>query len=159
MEADMVYLCIVEILCKRAFSLRPQELISIHERLFYIIYGHDGNYRDYNITKRERVLVGDAVTYSPHETIACELDCVFKDERNFSYDISLCETVHNIASFISRIWMIYPFAEGNTRTVAVFLIKYLQYLGFDIDGDVFADSSCYFGECTCSGQLSQKQHN
>ena len=143
-EADMVSLRMVEILCERAFSLRPQELISIHERLFSGIYDKAGKFRNCNITKHEWVLDGDTVPYASFETVASTLDSFFREERSFSYDISLREASRHITSFISGIWQIHPFAEGNGRTVAVFFIKYLQYLGFDMDSDVFADHSRYF---------------
>ena len=134
----------VEILCERAFLLRPQELISIHERLFTSIYDHVGKFRNCNVTKHEWVLDGDTFPYASYETVASTLDSLFREERSFSYDISLREASRHIASFISGIWQIHPFADGNSRTVAVFLIKYLQYLGFDMDSDVFAAHSIYF---------------
>ena len=144
MEADMVSLRMVEILCERAFSLRPQELISIHERLFSVIYDKAGKFRNCNVTKHEWALDGDTIPYASYETVASTLDDLFSEERSFSYDISLREASRHIASFTSQIWQIHPFAEGNGRTVAVFLIKYLQYLGVDFNGDVFSDLSLYF---------------
>ena len=143
-EADMVSVRIVEILCEKAFSLRPQELISIHERLFTSIYDHAGKFRNCNVTKHEWVLDGYTFPYASYETLASTLDDLFREERSFSYDISLSEASRHIASFISGIWQIHPFAEGNGKTVAIFLIKYLQYLGFDMDSDVFAEHSSYF---------------
>lgn len=130
MESDMVSVRIAEILGEKAFSLRPQGLISIHERLFTSIYDNAGKFRNCNVIK--------------HEIMASSLEHLFKDERSFSYDLPLQVVSRHIASFISGIWQIHPFAVGNTRTVAVFLIKYLQYLGLDINGDVFADDSRYF---------------
>ena len=144
MEADLVSLRMVEILCERAFSLRPQELISIHERLFSGIYDHTGKFRNCNVTKHEWVLDGDTFPYASFETVAATLDSLFREERSFSYDLPFLEASRHIASFVSGIWQIHPFAEGNGRTVAVFLIKYLQYLGFDMDSDVFPDHSLYF---------------
>lgn len=40
---------------------------------------------------------------------------------------------------------IHPFGEGNTRTTAVFLVKYLKMLGFKkINSQMFAEHSLYF---------------
>ena len=39
---------------------------------------------------------------------------------------------------------IHAFGEGNTRTTAVFTIKYLRTFGFDINNDAFAKQSWYF---------------
>lgn len=46
--------------------------------------------------------------------------------------------------FVSRLWQIHVFGEGNTRTTAVFFIKYLRTLGFDVPNDVFAENAWYF---------------
>lgn len=39
---------------------------------------------------------------------------------------------------------IVPLPEGNTRTTAVFFIKYLRTLGFDVANDIFAENAWYF---------------
>ena len=54
------------------------------------------------------------------------------------------EIIHHLAVFISRLWQIHIFGEGNTRTTAVFLIKYLRMLGFSADNDIFAENAWYF---------------
>ena len=143
-EADIVSVRIAEILNQRSFSMSPEELIRIHGRLFSGIYDHAGAFRDCNVTKKEWVLDGDTVLYTPHEIIAASLDYDFREERNFSYDISLREASRHIASFISGVWQIHPFAEGNTRTTAVFLIKYLQAFGFNVSDEPFESNSWYF---------------
>ena len=45
---------------------------------------------------------------------------------------------------VFSIWQIHPFCEGNTRSTAVFAIKYLRYFGFDINNEAFAKNSWYF---------------
>ena len=45
---------------------------------------------------------------------------------------------------MSGIWQIHPFGEGNTRTTAIFTIKYLRSLGFEVENDAFAENSWYF---------------
>ena len=54
------------------------------------------------------------------------------------------EIIHHLAVFVSRLWQIHIFGEGNTRTTAVFFIKYLRTLGFDATNDIFAENAWYF---------------
>ena len=144
-EADKVSSRIAKLLSEKAFIFSPMEYISIHRELFAGIYSHAGKIRDYNITKKEWVLDGDTVTYGSATNLRETLDYDFSQERNFKYNgLSLDETIHHLAIFISRLWQIHAFCEGNTRTTAVFFIKYLRMLGFDAENDSFAENSWYF---------------
>ena len=58
--------------------------------------------------------------------------------------MSLDESIKHLCRFTSNIWQVHPFCEGNTRTTAVFIIKYLRTFGFNINDDVFAENSWYF---------------
>ena len=144
-EADKVSVRIAEILSEKAFNFSPTEMLNIHKRLFTGIYKEAGKYRDYNFTKKEWILNDDTVTYSSYETLKETIEYDFDQERNFSYkDLSLDESISHLSRFISNIWQVHPFCEGNTRTTAVFLIKYLRTFGFDVKDEVFADNSWYF---------------
>lgn len=144
-EADKVAVRITEILSDKSFNFNPTELISIHQRLFSGVYRHAGKIRDYNFTKDEWVLNDDTVTYASYGTIMEALEYDFEQERNFSYkDLSLSESIKHLCRFTSNIWQVHPFCEGNTRTTAVFIIKYLRTFGFSINDEVFADHSWYF---------------
>ena len=144
-EADKVSVRITEILSEKAFNFSPTELLNIHKKLFQDIFEGAGIYRDYNFTKKEWVLNGDTVTYAPFETIKETLEYDFNQEKNFSYkDLNLDEAIKHICKFTSNIWQIHPFCEGNTRTTAVFIIKYLRTFGFNINDEVFAENSWYF---------------
>lgn len=144
-EADKVAVRITEVLSDKSFNFNPTELISIHQRLFSEIYEYAGKIRDYNIKKDEWVLKGDTVIYASYETIMDSLQYDFELEKNFSYkDLSLEESIEHLCRFTSNIWQVHPFCEGNTRTTAVFIIKYLRTFGFDINDDVFANNSWYF---------------
>ncbi len=144
-EADKVSVRITEILSENSFNFNVFELISIHSRLFKGIYKDAGKIRDYNFTKKEWILNDDTVIYSSYETIKDTLEYDLEQERNFSYkDLSLEEAIKHIARFTSNIWQVHPFCEGNTRTTAVFIIKYLRTFGFNINDDVFAENSWYF---------------
>ncbi len=144
-EADKVSLRIAEILLEKAFSFTPHEYISIHKKLFVGIYNHAGKIRDYNITKRERLLNGDTVIYGSASELKATLEYDFSEERRFGYkNLSMDEIVHHLACFVSRLWQIHIFGEGNTGTTAVFFIKYLRTLGFDGINDIFANNALYF---------------
>ena len=144
-EADKVSARIAELLSETAFSFTPNEYISIHRRLFQGIYGHAGKIRDYNITKKEWVLDGETVLYGSASELRATLGYDFSQEREFSYKgLSMNEIIHHLAVFVSRLWQIHIFGEGNTRTTAVFFIKYLKTLGFSVTNDIFAEHSWYF---------------
>lgn len=144
-EADKVSAAITAILSEKTFTFSPDYFISIHRRLFTGIYKFAGQIRDYNISKKEWVLDGASVLYSDSYMIRQTLDYDFAQERVFSYaGISPADAVKHIAGFISGIWQIHAFGEGNTRTTAVFAIKYLRNFGFDIDNDLFEKHSWYF---------------
>ena len=144
-EADKVSSRIAEILSETAFSFSPNEYISIHRKLFQGIYNHAGKIRDYNITKKEWVLDGATVMYGSASELRATLEYDFSQEKDFSYKgLSMDEIIHHLAVFISRLWQIHIFGEGNTRTTAVFFIKYLRTLGFAATNDIFAENAWYF---------------
>lgn len=144
-EADKVSARIAAILSERAFSFTPNEYLSIHRKLFTGIYSHAGRIRDYNITKKEWVLNGATVLYGSATELRATLDYDFSEEKKFSYkNLTMDEIIHHLAVFVSRLWQIHVFGEGNTRTTAVFFIKYLRTLGFDVTNDVFAENAWYF---------------
>ena len=144
-EADKVSARIAEILSETAFSFSPNEYISIHRRLFREIYSHAGKIRDYNITKKEWILDGATVLYGSASELRATLEYDFSQERDFCYKgLSMDEIIHHLAIFVSRLWQIHVFGEGNTRTTAVFFIKYLRMLGFSATNDIFAENAWYF---------------
>ncbi len=144
-EADKVSSRIAEILSETAFSFSPHEYITIHHRLFQGIYPHAGKIRDYNITKKEWVLDGATVIYGSATELKATLEYDLSRERDFSYKgLSMEETIHHLAVFVSMLWQIHIFGEGNTRTTAVFFIKYLRTLGFSVTNDIFAEHAWYF---------------
>ena len=144
-EADKVSSRIAGILSETAFSFSPNEYISIHRKLFQGIYKHAGKIRDYNITKKEWVLDGATVMYGSASELRATIEYDFSQEKEFSYKgLSMDEIIHHLAVFISRLWQIHIFGEGNTRTTAVFFIKYLRTLGFSATNDIFAENTWYF---------------
>lgn len=144
-EADKVSANMARILNEQSFAFSVAGFTSIHRRLFEGIFKFAGTIRDYDITKKEWVLQGDTVLYVNSEDLRRALEYDLEQEKYFSYK-GLCmdEIVVHIARFVSGIWQIHPFGEGNTRTTAVFTIKYLRSIGFDVNNELFADNSWYF---------------
>jgi len=144
-EADKVAVRIAKVLSEKAFSFTPTEYISIHRKLFTGVYSHAGKIRDYNITKKEWVLDGDTVLYGSASELQATLEYDLSEEKKFSYrGLGTDAIIHHLADFVSRLWQIHVFEEGNTRTTAVFFIKYLRTLGFDATNDIFAENAWYF---------------
>ena len=144
-EADKVSARITEILSEKSFSFTPDYLILIHRRLFDGLYKFAGRLRDYDITKKEWVLDGDTVLYSNHELIRQTLEYDFGQEKSVDYpSLGANQALRHICKFVSDIWQIHPFGEGNTRTTAVFTMKYLHTFGFTFNNSVFQEHSWYF---------------
>ena len=144
-EADKVSSRIAQILSEPSFNFSPSYLIALHNRLFEGVFKFAGKIRDYDITKKEWVLNGDTVMYGAAFELKAALDYDFDMERNFKYSsLSKDEIVKHIVYFVSRLWQIHAFGEGNTRTTAVFTIKYLRSMGYKVDNNIFAENSWYF---------------
>ena len=144
-EADKVSANIAKLLGEKAFVFSPAGLISVHRRIFEGVFKHAGKIRDYNITKKEWVLDGDTVLYAPASEIMPSLEYDFGEEKKFKYrGLNTDQIIAHLIRFVSGIWQIHPFYEGNTRTTAVFLIKYLRSLGYNIGNKPFAENSWYF---------------
>ncbi len=149
-EADIVSLRIVQLLKEPAFSFDVSTLLLYHKFLFAgvdlgISGKYIGQFRDCNISKKEPILNGASVIYAPYEMITDYLQYDFQKEKAKNYvGISLEEQIDQISDFTSRIWQVHPFREGNTRTTAVFIEKYLNSIGFEVDNSLFKDHSAYF---------------
>lgn len=144
-EADIVSSRITQLLGEKTFQFSPAEWMTIHRRLFEGVFDHAGKIRTYNITKKEWVLKGETVIYASWNGIKDTLDYDFRTEKEFSYErLSLNESIKHLVKFASDIWQIHPFAEGNTRATAVFIIKYMKTFGLKVDNDAFKKHSWYF---------------
>lgn len=144
-EADIVAGRITALLAEKAFSFTPAAWMSIHRYLFKDVFMHAGKIRTYNIYKNEWVLNGKSVFYASYDSIPMTMEYDFKTEAAFSYkNLSRDAINRHLAQFTCDIWQIHPFGEGNTRSTAVFLIKYLSSLGYSINQECFAKKSWYF---------------
>ena len=144
-ECDLVSLRIAMILEDKSFGFSPITLKNIHKHLFKDIYDFAGDYRTYNITKKEDILNGDTVKYVNYQDIESYFEYDFKEEKEFDYSkINKNELIKHIAKFTSSIWQVHAFGEGNTRTTAIFIKKYLSNMGFNVNNDMFKEKSLYF---------------
>ena len=159
-EADKVSQRIAHILSENSFSFSPSEYIGIHKKLFNGIFKHAGKIRDYNITKSEWVLGGATVLYGNAAELRETLEYDFAEEKKFSYKgLSTDEIIEHLSCFISRLWQIHIFGEGNTRTTAVFFIKYLRSLGYDATNEIFQKNAWYFRNALVRANYTNLQKN
>ena len=144
-EADKVSANIAKILASKTFAFNTNGYVSLHRRIFEGVFKHAGEIRQYDISKKEWVLEGDSVNYLNWEDLRRALDWDIEQEKNFSYKgLSDDEKIEHIAKFVSGIWQIHAFREGNTRTTAIFTIQYLRSLGYEVNNEMFAKHSWYF---------------
>ena len=144
-EADRVSSNISKLLQTDAFTYSVAGLAAINRTIFEGVFKHAGHFREYDISKKEWVLRGDSVLYGRWQDLRMTLEYDLGRERQFSYaDLDKDSMVEHIARFVSGIWQIHPFEEGNTRATALFTIKYLRMLGFSVNNDLFANHSWYF---------------
>ncbi len=149
-EFDLVSIRIAELIKDNSFILSPQTLKNIHKKIFTGLFEGKlklgiGAFRKYNITKKEDILSGRSIVYSNYDEIDNYLNYDFEQEQNKDYSsMDINTQVQSVANFISNIWEVHPFCEGNTRTCAIFCIKYLNKLGYDINNDLFKQYSKYF---------------
>jgi len=145
MECDFVSTRIVELLQKDNFELSVEYLKYVHKYLFQDVYEFAGVFRKVDFSKSEKILNNDSVAYGDHNTLKESLEYDITLEKNKNYkNMNIVDVINNITDFSSKIWQVHPFREGNTRTTAVFIEKYLISLGYTVDNSLFKDKSVYF---------------
>ena len=145
LECDFVSIRIVELLDENKFELSVDYLKYIHKFLFQDVYEFAGEFRKINFSKHEKILNNDSVAYGDCNTLtkSLEYDISLEKEKNYK-EMSIVEVINNITKFSSSIWQVHPFREGNTRTTALFIEKYLISLGYNVNNSLFKDKSVYF---------------
>ena len=145
LECDLVSTRIVQLLEENNFELSINYLKYIHRFLFQDVYEFAGEFRKVNFSKYEKILNNDSVAYGDYKTLEHSLEYDISLEKNKEYeDMNIVNVINNIADFTSRVWQIHPFREGNTRTTALFIEKYLISLGYIVNNIMFKDKSIYF---------------
>ena len=144
-EADRVSTNISKLLQTDAFTYSVAGLAAIHRAVFEGVFKHAGHFRDYDISKKEWVLRGDSVLYGRWQDLKMTIEYDLEQERQFDYTgLDKGQMIEHLATFVAGLWQIHPFGEGNTRTTAIFTIKYLRLLGFSVNNDLFERHSWYF---------------
>ena len=144
-EADRVSSNISKLLQTDAFTYSVAGLAAIHRAIFEGVFKHAGRFRDYDISKKEWVLRNDSVLYGRWQDLRMTIEYDLEQERQFDYTaLNKDQMVEHLAKFVAGLWQIHPFGEGNTRTTAVFTIKYLRSLGFSVNNNMFERYSWYF---------------
>ncbi len=145
LECDFVSTRIVELLGKNNFELSVDYLKYVHKYLFQDVYEFAGEFRNIDFSKHEKILNNDSVAYGDCKTLkqSLEYDISLEKEKNYK-NMDVVEVINNITKFSSSIWQVHPFREGNTRTTALFIEKYLISLGYEVDNTLFKDKSVYF---------------
>ena len=145
LECDFVSTRIVELLDEDNFELSVDYLKYIHKYLFQDVYEFAGEFRKINFSKNEKILNNDSVVYGACNILikSLEYDISLEKEKNYR-EMNIVEVINNITNFSSNIWQVHPFREGNTRTTALFIEKYLISLGYNVDNTLFKYKSIYF---------------
>src|SRR5574344_2385158 len=145
LECDFVSTRIVQLLEQDNFELSVDYFKYIHKFLFQDVYEFAGEFRKIDFSKHEKILNNDSVAYGDSKSLKESLAYDIEREKNKNYkDMSIVDVINNITDFSSRVWQVHPFREGNTRTTALFIEKYLISLGYDVDNTLFKDKSVYF---------------
>lgn len=127
------------------FVLSIDYLKTIHEKLFKDIFADAGKFRNFNMSKRELILNGDSVVYSDCRNMYQDLFKAIISEYKLDYkNMDIYDVVKHISSFTSQVWHAHPFADGNTRTTAVYVQEYLHSLGFNVSNEIFKSEYIYF---------------
>lgn len=164
-ECDIVSTRIMEILSDQSFTFSPIYLKLIHRSLFEGVFqgtmaNYVGKFRDFNITKREAILSGDTVIYGNYKDMMEYLKYDFDEESSIHYSkLSLEQQIKRLSKFTSSIWQVHPFCEGNTRTIAVFIQKYLISMGWNVNNDMFKNNSLYFRNALVLSNYSNMKNN
>lgn len=145
-EGDKVSANIAKILSEPSFAFSLVGLTSIHRRIFEDVFKFAGQLRTVELSKKEWVLGGNAsVSYQPAVDLREAIEYDLAREKEFDYSSHpISEIINHLSRFIADLWQIHPFREGNTRTTAVFLIKYLRSMGIPATNDMFKEHSWYF---------------
>ncbi len=159
-ECDFVSLRIMQMLQNNMFFLTIDFYKYVHYFLFKDVYRFAGKFREVNISKDEEILNGNTVVYCDYSRINDYLIYDFSEERKENYDkLNASDKIRSISNFISCIWQVHPFMEGNTRTTVIFMIKYLKDLSYNINYSLFKDNSKYFRNALVRSNYSNDKLN
>jgi len=145
LESDIVPLRIMA-LRKQGFSITSVfDIKKIHKFLFESIFDWAGEYRTITMYKKEPILDGYSVDYTPHNYIEKEMNELEEKFININWSkLPNKEKLLSTSSIVQELWQIHCFREGNTRTVALFLYFLLKTIGLHINVDFLGENAKYF---------------
>lgn len=118
-------------------------LQRIHYRIFKDLYEWAGEFRKINIEKPENALSGLSVEYSDVFDIRRDLKNILKRMKQEKWCVSKQKNVELFSFYLTEVWKVHPFREGNTRTVMFFFYEYMDYLGIKLDKELLSNNSEY----------------
>lgn len=141
-EADIVIVRLKEILGSEDFTYGYESYLKLHQQMFQDIYPFAGELRKIDMQKSERILSGFPMIFGDKSQISKQLRKVFK-EKEINFEASKEEIVAQLVDFMSSIWEIHPFREGNTRSIITYTMKYIKHSGLKIDENLLLQSFAY----------------
>lgn len=158
-QCDFVSLRIVQLFKNNEFEFSMNYLKQVHKYIFQDVFDDAGEIRKYNISKDEPILNGNTVDYAKYYDIEEYLLYDFNEVKNCDYSKIKDNNIliKHITKFVSDMWQVHAFGEGNTRTIAVFIIKYLESKGLDTNTSVFKENSKYFRNALVKSNYSNLQ--
>lgn len=155
-ETTLSKLAIVDLLMNPIEIKSTEDVFFIHKKLFKDVYSWAGEPRIINIYKTEEVLNGLSVEYSDYNLIKNNLKQIQKEIDECDWmSFSKTEKIHQIAIFISRMWQVHAFREGNTRTTCLFLYFLMKKYNLKLNVDFIGKYSKYFRNALVVASIGQ----
>lgn len=137
-------------------------ICKLHKILFGDVYDWAGKYREINIQKCERILVGKSVWYSNWDTIDKDLNKIWKKINAVDWQsLNREDFAKKIAKLFSALWQVHPFREGNTRTTIMMIALFVEHYGYYFDYELISSSAGYVRNAfvlSCLGEYSEFEH-
>lgn len=141
-EADITIVKLKEILGSQDFKYGYEPYLNLHQLMFQDIYPFAGELRKIDMQKSERILSGLPMIFGDKSHVSKKLKKVFK-EKEINFEASKEEIAAQLVDFMSSIWEIHPFREGNTRSIITYTMKYIRNSGLKIDEDLLHQNFAY----------------
>lgn len=141
-EADIVIVRLKEILESQDFKYGYEPYLNLHQQMFQDIYPFAGKLRKIDMQKSERILSGFPMIFGEKSQVSKKLKKVFK-EKEINFETTKEEIVAQLVDFMSSIWEIHLFREGNTRSIITYTMKYIRHSGLKIDENLLLQSFAY----------------
>lgn len=144
-EQDVIPLRMVKLRKDGMVITSVFDIQKIHKYLFSPLFDWAGEFRKITMYKKEPILDGYSVDYTPHDYIAKEMNDLENEFKQIKWDkLAVEEKILNVCKIVQELWQIHCFREGNTRTVAIFLYFLLKTIGLHINIDFLGKNAGYF---------------